>query len=63
MNRALFVFEGIKIIPRLPGPALADAGPNAKPRRGAPLSSNFMTSSCSVNSVTFVVEHRYPVQH
>ena len=33
MNRALF-FEGIEIIPRLPGPALADAGPNARPGRG-----------------------------
>jgi len=63
MNQALFVFEGIEIIPRLPGTALADAGPNARPGRGAPLSSNFMTSSCSVNSVTFVVERRYPVQH
>ena len=71
MNRALFVFEGIEIIPRLPGPALADAGPNARPgrgpnarpRRGAPLSSDFMMSSCSVNSVTIVVERRYPVQH
>jgi len=29
------------------GPAPAGAGPNARPRRGAPLSSNFMTSSCS----------------
>jgi len=24
-------------------PALADVGPNARPRRGAPLSSDFMT--------------------
>ena len=63
MNRALFVFEDIEIIPRLPAPALADAGPNARPRRGAPLSSDLMTSSCSVNSVTIVVERRYPVQH
>jgi len=39
------------------------AGPNAKPRRGAALSSDFMTSSCSVNSVTIVVERRYAVQH
>jgi len=31
------------------GPALADARPNARPGRGAPLSSDFMTSSCSVN--------------
>jgi len=28
------------------GPALADTGLNARPRRGAPLSSDFMTSSC-----------------
>jgi len=33
------------------GSALAGAGPNARPRRGAPLSSGFMTSSCSVNRV------------
>jgi len=39
------------------------AGPNARPRRGAPLSSDFMTSSCSVNRVTIVVERRYAVQH
>ena len=37
-------------------------GPNARLRRGAPLSSGFMTSSCSVNRVTIVVERRYPVQ-
>jgi len=46
-----------------PGPALADAGPNARPRRGAPLSSDFMTSSCSVNRVSMVVKGRYTVQH
>jgi len=46
-----------------PGPALADAGPNAKPRRGAPLSSDFMTSSCSVNRVTIVVERIPTVKH
>jgi len=40
-----------------------DAGPNARPRRGAPLSSDFMTSSCSVSRVTIVVERRYAVQH
>jgi len=34
------------------------AGPNARPRRGAPLSSDFMTSSCSINRVTIVVERR-----
>jgi len=38
------------------------AGPNARPRRGAPLSSDFMTSSCSINRVTIVVERRFPVQ-
>ena len=31
------------------GPALAGAGPNARPRRGAHLSSGFITSSCLVN--------------
>jgi len=31
------------------GPALAGAGHNARPRCGAPLSSGFMTSSCSVS--------------
>jgi len=31
------------------GPAITDAGPSARPRRGAPLSSCFTTSSCSVN--------------
>jgi len=45
------------------GPTVADAGPNARPRRGAPLSSDFMTSSCSANRVTIVVERRYTVQH
>jgi len=45
------------------GPTLADAGPNARPGRGAPLSSDFMTSSCSVYRVTIVVERRYTVQH
>jgi len=46
-----------------PGPALADVGPNARPGRGAPLSSDFMTSSCSANRVTIVVERRYTVQN
>jgi len=54
-----------------PRPALADAGPmqdlgawpNARPRRGAPLSSDIMASSRSVNRVTIVVELRYTVQH
>jgi len=45
------------------GSALADAGPNARPGRGAPPRSDFMTSSCSVNRVTIVVERRYTVQH
>jgi len=44
-----------------PEPALADAGPNARPKRGAPLNSDFMTSSCSVNRVTIVVERKYAV--
>jgi len=39
------------------------AGPNARHRLGAPLSSDFMTSSCSFNRVTIVVERRYTVQH
>ena len=34
------------------GPAPAGVGPNARPRRGAPLYSGFMTSKCSVNRVT-----------
>ena len=33
-------------------------GPNTRSRRGAPLSSNFMKSSCSVNRVTIVTERR-----
>jgi len=45
------------------GPALTDARPNARPKRGAPLSSDFMTSSCSVNRVTIVVERKYAVLH
>jgi len=45
------------------GPALVNSGPNARPGRGDPLSSDFMTSSCSVNRVTIVVERRYAVQH
>jgi len=39
------------------------AGPNARPKRGAPLSSGFMTLSCPVNRVAIVVERRYTVQH
>ena len=45
------------------GPALAGAGPNARPRRGAPLNSAFMTSSCSVKRVTIMVERRYTAKH
>ena len=36
---------------------------NARPRHEAPLSSDFMTSSSSVNRVRIVVEGRYAVQH
>jgi len=39
------------------------AGPNARPRHGAPVCSDFMTSSCSVNRVTIMVERRYTMQH
>jgi len=42
-------------------PALAGAGPNARPGCGASLSSDFMTSSCSVNRVMIVVGRRYAV--
>ena len=45
------------------GPALADAGPNARPKPGAPLNSDFMTAPCSVNRVTIVVERKYAVQN
>ena len=37
------------------------AGPNARPRRGVPLSSDFVTTSCSLNRVTIVVERIYTV--
>jgi len=37
------------------GQALAGAGPKARPRRGAPLSSGVMTSSCSVNRTATVM--------
>jgi len=47
----------------LAGLALADTGPIARPKRGAPLSNDFMTSSSSVNHVTIVVERKYVVQH
>ena len=38
-------------------------GPNARPKRGAPLSIDFMTSSRSVNRVTIVEERKYAVQY
>jgi len=57
------IHDPIKILAKLPArPALADAGPNARPGRGAPLSNDFMTSSCSVNRVTIVVERRYTAE-
>ena len=63
------IFEGGNTVPHA-GPALADAGPmqdlgegpNARPKRGAPLSSDCMTSSYPVNHVTIVVERKYAVQ-
>jgi len=58
-----FCYEPQTVRSLYPGPALADAGPNARPRHGAPLSSDFITSSCSVNRVTVMVERRYAVQH
>jgi len=40
-----------------PRPALAGTGPNARPRRGAPLRSGVIKSSCSVNHVmTFLMK-------
>jgi len=54
--------EGLETSHGQAGPALADAGPKARPGRGAPLSSDFMTSSCSVNRVTIVIDRRYTVQ-
>jgi len=36
-----------------PGPALAGAGPKARPKRGAPLSSGFMTSSCLLSQPSY----------
>jgi len=39
------------------GPAPESAGPNARPRRGAPLSSGVIRSSCSINrTMTFLME-------
>jgi len=43
------MFWSIQAYTVLAGPALATARPNAKPRRGAPLSSAVMTSLCSVS--------------
>jgi len=46
------------------GPMLdLGAGPNARPKCGAPLSSDFLTSSCSANRFTIVVERKYAAQH
>jgi len=40
-----------------PGPALAGAGPNARPKRGAPLTSGVITPSWSVNrAMTFLMK-------
>jgi len=47
----------------LPWPVLADVGPNARPRRGTSLSSDYMASSYLANRVTIVVERTYTVQH
>jgi len=38
-------------------------GAQCKTYARGPLSSDFMTSSCSVNHVTIVVERKYAVQH
>jgi len=48
--------------------AVVRAGPSrcgaqCKTWAWAPLSSDFVTSSCSVNRVTIVVERRYTVKH
>jgi len=41
----------------LPGPDLAGAGPNARPRHGAPLRSGVITPSCSAyRAITFLME-------
>jgi len=41
----------------LTGPVLVGAGTNGRPRRGVPLSSGVITSSCSVNRpMTFMTE-------
>jgi len=53
------------------GPALADAGPNARPGHGAqcktlargPSEQWFYDVIMLVNRVTIVVEHKYTVQH
>ena len=57
------ILEPVILCRILAGQALADAGPNARPRHGAHLSSDFMTSSCSVNRVTIVVERIPTVKH
>jgi len=42
----------VAIVCQLPGPTIAGAGPNARPRIRASLSSGLMMLTCSVNSVT-----------
>jgi len=43
-----------------PGPALAGAGTNARPKRGAALTSGVITSSWSVNrAMIFLMKIRY----
>jgi len=37
--------------------------PDARPKRGAPLNSDFMTSSCSVNRVKLLAKRKFAVQH
>jgi len=44
--------ENVDVARGTPGPALVSAEPNAKPRRGAAVSSDAMTSLCSANRAT-----------
>jgi len=57
------LYHGLKLPLLRAGPALTDAGPNARPWCGCPLSSNIIMTSCSVNRDTIVAERRYTVQH
>jgi len=45
------------------GPMQDLGGGSMQDPGGTPLGSDLMTSSCSVNHVTIVVEHRYTVQY